>query len=156
LRIKFHNLFFIFFIMLFEPHDLRIMLKGLTRVYSDCFLCLIFNWFFFQFYYSILDRLGIKFYNLFLFTFYEDILVSWPIKSFFIFFNFKFQYWFDWELDFIIYFDYFLWSYQSLITRIINLTCWPDWPNSIHFVVILILKEYYLNFFSQIVILEVV
>ena len=105
MRIKFHNLFFIFFIILFEPHDLRIMLKGLTRVYSDCFLCLIFNWFFFQFYYSILDRLGIKFYNLFLFTFYEDILVSWPIKLFFIFFNFNFQYWFDWELDFIIYFD---------------------------------------------------
>ena len=41
----------------------------------------------------------------------------------FFFVNRILQYWFDWELDFINYFDFFLRSYHSFMTRVADLTC---------------------------------
>ena len=93
MRIIFHDLFCLFFIILFRSYDSRIVFNKLTWVDSSRFLY-FFNWFFSQFHYSILDRLGIELYNLFWFAFYRDILVDcefWhfnPVKSshFFYFF----------------------------------------------------------------------
>jgi hypothetical protein len=45
LEIRYHDLFCLLFIMLFQPHDLEIMLNELTRVV----FCAIFKCFFFNF-----------------------------------------------------------------------------------------------------------
>jgi hypothetical protein len=38
MRIRLHDLFCLFSIMLFQPHDPKIVLNGLTQVDLSCFL----------------------------------------------------------------------------------------------------------------------
>ena len=74
LRIRHHDLFCLLFIMLFWPHDPRIMLNGLTRVDSSYFLCYFFNWFFFNF--IIRYWVGLKLSFIIYFDFFS-IGISW-------------------------------------------------------------------------------
>jgi len=62
------------FMRLFQSHDSVYKFSMLTRVDSNYFLY-FFNWFFKNFYHSILDCLIIEFHNLFQFTFYKVILI---------------------------------------------------------------------------------
>ena len=64
MRIKLYDLFCILFIRLSWSHEPKIVLNGLIRVDSSCFLCLLFNYFFKKNYHSTLDRLIIELHNL--------------------------------------------------------------------------------------------
>jgi hypothetical protein len=70
LRIRLYDLFCLLSIMLFQPHNLEIVLNGLTWADSSCLLCHFFHCiFFFQFHHSISIRLGIELYNVFFICF---------------------------------------------------------------------------------------
>jgi hypothetical protein len=129
LIIEIYNLFlfnFNEFISIYWPDFDR-----LTRVDSGHFLS-FFIWILFVFFLVFflskssfnIELIGIKFHNLYQFVFYEVLIVSrskswvWSVdscsflSSFFHWFSFNFihQYWTDWKLSFIIYFDLFLMS----------------------------------------------
>jgi len=76
LSINFDDLFCLFSIRLFQPHNWRISLNRLTWVDSSYFLCYLLIRFFFQFLHSTLSRSGTKLHNLSQFALYWDILVS--------------------------------------------------------------------------------
>jgi hypothetical protein len=106
-------LFCLFFIRLSWSYDLRIVFNGLTRFDSGCFLCLLFNWFFFHVYHSTLSRLKIEFHNLFYFAFYENILISQSRSQVLVFLLW---------LNEVVFFIFFLRGYIDLMTRVTSLS----------------------------------
>jgi hypothetical protein len=109
LRIKLHDLLYLFSIRLSWSYDPRIDLNGLTWIDSGCFLCPLFNWFFFQFYHSIFGWLGIEFHNLFCFVFlWEYLNLEIKVTSFDILTLVKSSF----------FFIFFLRDYISLMTRV--------------------------------------
>jgi hypothetical protein len=113
LRIKLHDLLYLFSIRLSWSYDPRIDLNGLTWIDSGCFLCPLFNWFFF-------------------FNFIIQYLVGWEL-SFIICFVFLWEY-LNLEIkvtsfDILtlvksshFFFIFFLRDYISLMTRVTGLS----------------------------------
>jgi hypothetical protein len=125
---------------LFRTYDLICGFNKLTLLTRCFFLFLIDVFFSSQFHLLILGWLGIRLRDLFWYTYYEVISIFWLrswvwrvergwlesflVSFFFIFFfyNFIFYHWVDWELNFIICFNFsFLLGYLCFITQGVGL-----------------------------------